>query len=185
MDRYEQRAAARAAGSATWPRGRRPGPAEQQRDVRAAAAAAARAAAKLDDALAVPALAPQPDRPPKANTTDLASRIMPLKKGGYDQLYNLPALAGRRQVIFAIGTHPSTTGTTAMHPLLAAAGANRPPPASRSGSARQRLTPGTHPRTTSPPAATPSCTSPSPANRPRRGNPAARPRCPPSPAGRP
>jgi len=124
VDRYEQRAAARAAGSATWPRGRRPGPAEQQRDVRAAAAAAARAAAKLDDALAVPALAPQPDRPPKANTTDLASRVMPLKKGGYDQLYNLQALAGRRQVIFAIGTHDSSTDTAALHPLLAAAAAN-------------------------------------------------------------
>jgi hypothetical protein len=49
---------------------------------------------------------------------------MPLKKGGYDQLHNLQAFAGRRQVIFAIGTHPSTTDTTALHPLLAAAAAN-------------------------------------------------------------
>jgi hypothetical protein len=67
-----------------------------------------------------PALA----RPAKANTTDLASRVMPLKKGGYDQLRNLQAFAGRRQVIFAIGTHPSSTDTTALHRLLAAAGAN-------------------------------------------------------------
>jgi hypothetical protein len=49
---------------------------------------------------------------------------MPLKKGGYDQLYNLQALAGRRQVIFAIGTHPTSTGTTALHPLLQAGAAN-------------------------------------------------------------
>jgi transposase len=122
--RYAQRAAARAAGSAAWPRGRRPGPAEQQRDVRAARDAAARAAAKLAEALAAPAVAPVPARPPKANTTDLASRVMPLKKGGYDQLYNLQALAGRRQVIFAIGTHPTSTDTTALHPLLQAGAVN-------------------------------------------------------------
>jgi hypothetical protein len=46
---------------------------------------------------------------------------MPLKKGGFDQLYNLQALAGRRQVI---ATHDSTAGTYALHPLLAAAAAN-------------------------------------------------------------
>ena len=49
---------------------------------------------------------------------------MPLKKGGFDQLYNLQALAGRRQVIFAVGTHPSTVDAGALHPLLAAAAAN-------------------------------------------------------------
>jgi transposase len=122
--RYDQRAAARAAGSAAWPRGRRPGPAGQQRDVRAARDAAARAAAKLDAALAAPAAAAVPARPAKANTTDLASRVMPLKKGGYDQLYNLQALAGRGQVILAIGTHPSTADTTALHPLLEQGAAN-------------------------------------------------------------
>src|SRR4029077_10322673 len=36
----------------------------------------------------------------------------------------LQAFAGRRQVIFAIGTHDSTTDTCALHPLLAAAAAN-------------------------------------------------------------
>ena len=49
---------------------------------------------------------------------------MPLKKGGFDQLYNLQAFAARGQVICAIGTHDSTTDTTALHPLLAAAAAN-------------------------------------------------------------
>ena len=122
--RYAQRAAARAAGSATWPRGRAPWPAERQRDVRAAAAAAARAARKLDEAIAVPAVTAAPARPPKANTTDLASRVMPLKKGGFDQLYNLQAFAGRRQVIFAIGTHDSTTDTGALHLLLEQGAAN-------------------------------------------------------------
>ena len=65
-----------------------------------------------------------PARPPKANTTDLASRVMPLKKGGFDQLYNLQALAGRRQVIYAIGTHDSTTDTGALHLLLEQGAAN-------------------------------------------------------------
>jgi transposase len=124
VDRYAQRAAARAAGSATWPRGRRPAPAEQQRDVRAAAAAAARAAGKLAGAVAAPAVPPLPSRAPKANATDLASRVMPLKKGGFDQLYNLQALAGRGQVIAAIATHDSTADTYALHPLLAAAATN-------------------------------------------------------------
>ena len=63
-------------------------------------------------------------RPARANVTDLASRVMPLKKGGFDQLYNLQALAGRGQVIAAIGTHDSTADTYALHPLLAAGAAN-------------------------------------------------------------
>ena len=49
---------------------------------------------------------------------------MPLKKGGFDQLYNLQALAARRQVIVAIGTHDSTDGTGALQLLLAAGAAN-------------------------------------------------------------
>ena len=124
VDRYAAREAAAAAGLGRRQRGRAPWPAARQRDVRAAAAAAARAAAKLGQAIAAPAVAPAPARAPKANVTDLASRVMPLKKGGFDQLCNLQALACRGQVIFAIGTHPSSTGTTALHPLLAAAAAN-------------------------------------------------------------
>jgi transposase len=124
VDRYAQRAAAAAAGQGRRQRGRAPWPAAQQRDVRASAAAAARAAGKLEAALAAPAVAAAPARLPRANTTDLASRVMPLKKGGYDQLRNLQAFAGRRQVVFAIGTHDSSTDTTALHPLLAAAAAN-------------------------------------------------------------
>ncbi len=124
VDRYARRAAAAAAGTGRRQRGRAPWPAEQQRDVRVTAAAAARAARKLADAVAAPAVAAAPARPPKANTTDLASAVMPLKKGGFDQLYNLQALAGRRQVIYAAGTHGSSGDTGALHPLLAAATAN-------------------------------------------------------------
>jgi transposase len=122
--RHAQRAAAAAAGTGMRQRGRAPWPAEQQRDVRASADAAARAARKLEQAASAPAVPQAPARPPKANTTDPASRVMPIKKGGYDQLYNLQAHAGRRQVIFAIATHDSTGDTTALHPLLAAAAAN-------------------------------------------------------------
>ena len=122
--RYAQRTAAAAAGTGRRQGGRAPWPAEQQRDVRAAAAAAARAAARLEAAIAAPAVPPALARPPRANVTDLASRVMPLKKGGYDQLYNLQALAGRGQVIAAIATHDSTADTYALHPLLAAGAAN-------------------------------------------------------------
>jgi transposase len=124
VDRYAAREAAAAAGAGRRQRGRAPWPAAQQRDVRATAAAGAWAAAKLAEAIAAPAVAPPLARPPKANVTDPASRVMPLKKGGFDQLYNLQALAGRGQVIFAIGTHDSSTDTTALHPLLAAGTAN-------------------------------------------------------------
>jgi transposase len=124
VDRHAGREAAAAAGHGKRPPGQVPAPAEQQRDARVAAEAAARAAARLDQALSAPAVAPPPARPPRANVTDPASGVMPLKKGGFDQLYNLQALAGRRQVIVAIGTHPSTVDTGALHPLLAAATAN-------------------------------------------------------------
>jgi transposase len=122
--RHARRAAAAAAGHGRRQGGRAPWPAERQRDVRATAAAAARAAARLEAAIAAPAVAPARGRPAKANATDLASRVMPGKKGGYDQLYNLQALACRGPVIAAVATHDSTAGTYALHPLLAAAAAN-------------------------------------------------------------
>ena len=124
VDRHAQREAAAAAGQGKRPPGQVPAPAEQQRGARVSREAAARAAARLDAAIAAPAVARAPARPPQANVTDPASALMPLKKGGFDQLYNLQALAGRRQVIFAVGTHPSTVDAGALHPLLAAAAAN-------------------------------------------------------------
>jgi transposase len=124
VDRYAARAAAAAAGKGRRQGGRAPWPAGRQRDVRASREAAVRAARKLDQALAAPAVAARPARPPKANVTDLASRVMPLKRGGFDQLYNLQALARRGQIILAIATHDSTVDTGALHPLLAAGTAN-------------------------------------------------------------
>ena len=124
VDRHAGREAAAAAGHGQRPPGQVPAPAEQQRDARVSREAAGRAARKLDAAIAAPAVAAAPARPPKVNVTDPDSGVMPLKKGGFDQLYNLQALAGRRQVIFAVGTHPSTVDTGALHPLLAAAAAN-------------------------------------------------------------
>ena len=79
---------------------------------------------------------------------------MPLKKGGFDQLYNLQALACRGPVIAAIATHDSTADTYALHPLLAAGAANLPPPGSADTIGKRCSTPGTQPRPTSPPPAT-------------------------------
>jgi Transposase DDE domain len=45
---------------------------------------------------------------------------MPLKKGGFDQLFNVQALAtAGRQVILAVMRHDSPDDTAALHPLLA------------------------------------------------------------------
>jgi transposase len=117
---YQARAAAKAAaGSRKRPDGRIPVPADQHATVRRARQALAAAGQALEQAKAAPAAPDEPARPPKANTTDPASRVMPLKKGGFDQLYNAQALAGKHQVIYAIGTHDNPTDTGALHPLLA------------------------------------------------------------------
>jgi hypothetical protein len=77
---------------------------------RAAAEAAAAAAA-------CPASAA--DAAAKVNATDWASRVMPLKKGGFDQLFNVQALAtAGQQVILAVMRHDSSNDLEALHPLL-------------------------------------------------------------------
>ena len=119
MEDYQARAAAKAAaGSRNRPDGRVPVPADRHIAVRRARQAADRASQALEQAKA--AAVPEPAHPPKANTTDPASRVMPLKKGGFDQLYNAQALAGAHQIILAIGTHDNPADTGALHPLLAA-----------------------------------------------------------------
>ncbi len=123
--RYQRRAAAKAAaGSRKRPDGRVPVPADRHIAVRRARQALAAAEQALEQAKAAPATTPEPAHPPKANTTDPASRVMPLKKGGFDQLYNAQALAGKHQVILAIATHGNPTDTGALHPLLAQGAAN-------------------------------------------------------------
>lgn len=120
---WERRAAAKAAaGSRKQPDGRRPVSPDAHRDVKNARAAAARAGRALDDAEATPA--PEPERPLKVNVTDPSSRVMPAKKGGFDQLFNAQALAARGQVVLAIGRHDSPVDVQALHPLLDQAAAN-------------------------------------------------------------
>jgi transposase len=88
----------------------------QDRGVRKARASLDRTRAALDGT------ARQAVLDAKVNTTDPSSRIMPLKKGGYDQLFNVQALAtARTQVILAVTRHPSPADTCALPPLLAAA----------------------------------------------------------------
>jgi hypothetical protein len=88
-------------------------------------AAAAKAQQALDQVLAQRATAAgAPGKPPKANTTDPASGVMPAKKGGFGQLRNVQAIAGAHQVIYAIATHDNPTDTAALHPLLQAGRAN-------------------------------------------------------------
>jgi transposase len=123
---YQRRAAAKAAaGSRKRPDGRAPAAPGDHCHVRRARRALAAAERALATAKAAP---PDPGTggqdPPKANTTDPASRVMPLKKGGFDQLHNMQALAGKHQVIYAIGTHDNPTDTGALHPLLGKARAN-------------------------------------------------------------
>jgi len=122
---WQERAAAKAAaGSRKRPDGRVPVPADRHATVRRARRAAAAAQRALEQAKATPARPPGPAKPPEANTTDPASQIMPLKKGGFDQLYNLQAIAGAHQVILGIATHDNPTDTGALHPMLATARAS-------------------------------------------------------------
>jgi transposase len=122
---YQARAAAKAAaGSRKGPDGRVPVAPGGSAHVRQARQAAAHARHKLAEAAASPAGAAAPDPPPKANTTDPASRVMPAKKGGFDQLYNLQVIAGKHQVITAIATHDNPADTEALHPMLDLARAN-------------------------------------------------------------
>jgi transposase len=116
---YQARAAAKAAaGSRKRPDGRVPVPPGRHIAVRRARAAAAKAQQALDQAAGRRARAAAPAKPPKANTTDPASGVMPAKKGGFGQLHNAQVLAGPHQVIYAITTHDSPVDTGALHPLL-------------------------------------------------------------------
>ena len=123
---YARRAADKAAaGSRKRPDGRVPAAPDDHCHVRRARQDAQRARAALAQAAAAaasPAAAGQD--PPKANTTDPASRVMPAKKGGFDQLHNVQVLAGKHQVIYAITTHANPADTAALHPLLNTARAN-------------------------------------------------------------
>ncbi|MGH3271076.1 MAG: transposase [Trebonia sp.] len=117
LEAWERKAAA-----GRPPRGRKPWEPDADRDVIRTRAQADKARARAQAAAAALASGPAPDGAAKVNTTDWASRVMPLKKGGFDQLVNAQALAtARSQVILAIMRHGNSTDTGALHPLLAMA----------------------------------------------------------------
>jgi len=90
----------------------------EDREVKRARQSLAKARADYQaarEAAAAPAGGPDA----KVNTADPSSRVMPLKKGGFDQLHNVQALAtARTQVILAVTRHPSPVDTAALAPLL-------------------------------------------------------------------
>jgi transposase len=107
----ERRALSESADGVKGP-GRRPVPVEEHSDVR-------RARQSLDKATAR-AQATATTRPiiGRINTTDPASRLMPAKHGGYDQLHNVQALACKNQFVIAIGVHDSPNDKQALVELL-------------------------------------------------------------------
>jgi transposase len=115
--RLEDRARKTAAGQRI--RGRRPiASVSEDRDVRNARQALDKTRADYDAAVRA-AAAPAGDPNAKINAADPSSRVMPLKKGGFDQLHNVQALAAARtQVILAITRHPSPVDVAALAPLL-------------------------------------------------------------------
>ncbi len=90
----------------------------EDRDVRRARQSLAKARADYQAAVQA-AAAPAGGPDAKINTADPSSRVMPLKKGGFDQLHNVQALAtARTQVILAVTRHPSPVDVQALAPLL-------------------------------------------------------------------
>lgn len=91
---------------------------DDDRDVKRARQALAKTRADYQAACRQ-AAAPTGDPDAKINATDPSSLVMPLKKGGFDQLHNVQALAtARTQVILAIFRHPSPVDVQALAPLM-------------------------------------------------------------------
>ena len=119
-----RRAGARAAKIAAGERiaGRPAFPVDQDREVKRSRASLARARADYEAACREAAAPPAPDPKAKVSTADPSSQVMPLKRGGYDQLFNVQALAtARTQVILAVTRHPSPADVRALEALLAQA----------------------------------------------------------------
>jgi transposase len=90
----------------------------QDREVKRARQARDKARAAYQ-AAAAEAAGPPAGLKGKVSATDPASRVMPLKKGGFDQLINVQALAtARTQVILAILRHDSPADVQALVPLM-------------------------------------------------------------------
>jgi transposase len=132
----------------------------QDRNLRELRAALAGARAELEAARAE-AAAPAGGPGARVNAADPSSRVMPLKKGGFDQLHNVQALAtAKTQVILAVTRHGSPVGVQALQPLPARPAASWARPASSAGSARPCSTPATPATPASPPASPRPSTSP-------------------------
>jgi transposase len=90
----------------------------QDRDLRELSASLEKTRRQHAEAAAA-AAAPAGDPDAKASTADPSSLVMPLKKGGFDQLRNVQALAtAKTQVILAVLRHPSPVDTQALAPLM-------------------------------------------------------------------
>jgi transposase len=93
--------------------------ADEDRDVKRTRQALGKARAAYEAACREAAAA---DPKAKVSPADPSSLIMPLKKGGYDQLHNVQALAAAgTQVILAVTRHPSPVDVRALEALLAGA----------------------------------------------------------------
>jgi transposase len=113
---HTRRAQRQAAGQSVP--GPRPVPVDEHCHVRQATKALATATARA----AATAVNPPPRG--KVNITDPSSRIMPGKRGGYDQMFNVEVCACPGQIILAIIRHPNTADTQALPELLWQARAN-------------------------------------------------------------
>src|SRR5262249_16389492 len=101
---------------------------------------------------ATPATAAAPAKPPKASPADPASRVMPAKKGGVDQLHNVQPLAGRHHVIYAIAAHDNPADTGPLHPPPHQTPAH-PHPRDTPGPPRRRVRESGYKRSNQPPTA--------------------------------
>jgi transposase len=110
-----RRAAAEAAGT-RFP-GTRPVPVEEHARIRRLQEARAATLTRLETTRAARPIT-------KVNTTDPGSRMMPGKHGGFDQYYNLQALACKNQFILGIGVHDSPNDKQALIALLETTRAN-------------------------------------------------------------
>lgn len=118
LDKWQARQSAAAAGGKKV-FGRQPVGPETDRDVVRTRAQLAKARAQADATAAALASGPAPGGAALVNTTDWTSRIMPGKKGGSGQLFNVQALAtAGKQVIIAVMRHDNPADTEALHPLL-------------------------------------------------------------------
>jgi hypothetical protein len=111
-----QRAAGKQAGIRRKPGGRRPFAPETHAGVAKARAALARAEARAAEAERTAAAKKGPG--PVRNLTDIGSRLMPVRGGGFIQGYNAQNVTSEDKLIIATELTHDTTGTTWFEPML-------------------------------------------------------------------